>query len=52
MDRERAAGLAAEMRAQFRLVERVSAKLRSRVEDGLNALVSVSVTRTKAKRVS
>ncbi|MGD1899952.1 MAG: hypothetical protein ACFB16_23770 [Phormidesmis sp.] len=36
MDRERIAGLTAEMRAQFRLMERVSGKLSSRVEDGLD----------------
>lgn len=36
MDRERIAGLTAELRAQFRLMERVSDKLSSRVEDGLD----------------
>jgi len=36
MDRERLAGLAAEMRAQFRMMERVTGKLESRIGDGLN----------------
>lgn len=37
MDRNRAAAIAAELRAQFRLMERVNIKLRARVADGLDS---------------
>ncbi|MEO0807489.1 MAG: hypothetical protein AAFY33_14400 [Cyanobacteria bacterium J06643_4] len=36
MDREQVAGLTAEMKAQFRLMEQVSDKLDSRISDGLD----------------